>query len=110
MSTERKFSNSIDFSNGNNIKNNLTRVNITNKRRDNINNNYLSKSKENEAENEIKNMIQSELANSLVKEGMACPMSPQMHKSNLLNKYVKSFFIFPRTFFYLMRLSISFFI
>jgi len=86
LSTDRKFSNSIDFTNSNHIKNKLSTANYLKKM--NNESNYICNTKGNESEYEIKNMIQNELANSLVKENMACPLSPQARKSNLLNNYV----------------------
>ncbi len=87
ISIDRKFSNSIDFSNPHHLKNKLSTTN--NHKRIKNESNYVYDTKNYETESEIKNMIQNELVNSLVKENMAYPLSPQNRKSTLLNKYVK---------------------
>lgn len=81
MSTDRQGNMSIDFGNTINIKKNQTKVQSNEKTNCNIINT-------NESMNNLQNIIDQQIANSIVKDNMAYPMSPQIHKSNLLDKYV----------------------
>jgi hypothetical protein len=95
--SDRKISNSVDFQNSSQFKNKLiikSDDNNNNKNNDNYNINNFNRNLEKENEKKMKKFIEGELANSLIKDNVSYPLSPQNQKSNLLKNYVIKFFYY----------------
>ena len=94
-------SNSVDFQNSSQFKNKLIIKSDDNKQ----NNNNLNFNRNLENEKKMKNFIEGELANSLIKENISYPLSPQNQKSNILKNYVNKFIKIYQNFYFYLNLN-----
>jgi hypothetical protein len=102
--SDRKISNSVDFQNSSQFKNKLimksdennhNNINSNNKNNyNNNNNNNFNRNLEKENEKKMKKFIEGELANSLIKDNISYPLSPQNQKSNILKNYVINYLFY----------------